>query len=51
MIIGVGLILFAAFAGICLRNRGESAPFRRDELLRMRQYHERIRREEVLPFE
>ena len=51
MMVGLGLVLFGVFAGIYLRSRGETAPLKRDELLRMRQYYERIHREEVLPFE
>ena len=50
-IVGAILILGAVIAGVCLHGRSESAPLRRDELLHLRQYSERIRREEVLPFE
>jgi hypothetical protein len=51
MIAGVVLILAAVLAHVCLRARSGRAPFRRDELLRMRQHYERVHREEVLPFE
>ncbi len=51
MIAGAVLVLVALAAGICLRARSDKAPLTRDELLRMRQYYERIHREEVLPFE
>ncbi len=51
MIVCVVLILVAVLARVCLRGRSDQAPLRRDELLRMRQYYERIHREEVLPFE
>jgi hypothetical protein len=51
MIVSAILILAAVIAGVCLHGRSESAPLRRDELLHLRQYSERIRREEVLPFE
>jgi hypothetical protein len=51
MIVGVGLVLFAVVAGVYLHGRGEKAPLKRDELIRMRRYSERVRREELLPFE
>jgi hypothetical protein len=51
MMVGVGLVVFVVFAGIFLRSRSDKPPLNRDELLRMRQYYERIHREEVLPFE
>jgi hypothetical protein len=50
MIVCAVLILVALLARVCLR-RSDQSPLRRDELLRMRQYYERIHREEVLPFE
>jgi hypothetical protein len=51
MIACVVLILVAALARVCLRGGSGKAPLERHELLRMRQYYERIHREEVLPFE
>jgi hypothetical protein len=51
MIVCLVLILVGVLAHVCLRARSGKAPLRRDELLRMRQYYERIHREEVLPFE
>ena len=51
MIVSMGLVFFAVFAGIYLRNRGDRTPLHRDELRRMRQVSDRIRREQILPFE
>jgi hypothetical protein len=50
MIVCAVLILVALLGRVCL-HRSDKSPLRRDELLRMRQYYERIHREEVLPFE
>ncbi len=51
MIVCVALILVLLLARVCLRAKGGKTPLNREELLRMRQYSERIHREEVLPFE
>jgi len=51
MIVCLVLVLVAALARVSLRSGGGKALLGRDELLRMRQYYERIHREEVLPFE
>ena len=51
MIVCLALILVALLARVYLRAKGDKTPLSREELLRMRQYSERIRREEVLPFE
>lgn len=51
MIVCAVLILVALIARMCLRGRSDKPSLNRDELLRMRQYYERIHREEVLPFE
>jgi hypothetical protein len=51
MIVCLVLILVAVLARACLRPSGDKTPLSRNELLRMRQYAERIHREEVLPFE
>ena len=51
MIVCVALILVVLLARLCLHAKGSRTPLSREELLRMRQYSERIHREEVLPFE
>ncbi len=51
MIVCLVLILLAVLVRVGLRARDDKTPLSRDELLRMRQYAERIHREEVLPFE
>jgi hypothetical protein len=51
MIVGVGIVLFVVLSGVYLHSKSEKSPLTRDELLRMRRYSDRVRREEVLPFE
>jgi hypothetical protein len=51
MIVSIGIVLFLVVSGVYLRSRSDKAPLTRDELLRMRQYSDRIRREQVLPFD
>jgi hypothetical protein len=51
MIVCAVLILVAVIARVGMHARGDRPSLNRDELLRMRQYYERIHREEVLPFE
>ncbi|HXN47150.1 MAG TPA: hypothetical protein VN893_10950 [Bryobacteraceae bacterium] len=51
MIVCGALILVLLLARLSLRAKGGKTLLNREELLRMRQYSERIHREEVLPFE